>query len=220
LTTLTKTDDLEALNQRFESASATDIVAWAVERFGARIAVAASMTDTVLVHLATTVDPDIEIVFLDTGFHFAETLLTVRRAQKRYGLNLRVERPAPDAPDLFAAGTDTCCAARKVALLKQALAGKDAWLAGFRRADSAERAGTPIVGIDQHGLLKLNPMANWSDDDVAAYVAAHQLVVNPLVAQGYPSIGCWPCTEPVTDGEDSRAGRWRGTEKTECGLFL
>lgn len=212
--------DLAEINRAAEGWSAVRTVEWALENFGSRLAVAASMADTVLVHLATAIDPDIEIVFLDTGFHFPETLVTVRRAQAKYRLNLRVERPDATAPDLFAVGTDGCCAARKVALLDRALDGKAAWMTGLRRADSAARADTPIISLDKRGLVKICPLANWSDADVDDYIGGHDVVVNPLVFEGYPSIGCWPCTEAVRDGEDARAGRWRGSGKTECGLHL
>ena len=178
------------------------------------------MADTVLVHLATSIDPDVEVVFLDTGFHFAETIATLRRAQSRYRLNLRVERPAADAPDVYQVGTEGCCAARKVALLDRALADKDAWMTGLRRSEATTRAATPIVALDKRGILKICPLANWSDDDVAQYVADHDVIVNPLLFEGYPSIGCWPCTEPVLEGDDARAGRWAGSGKTECGLHL
>jgi phosphoadenosine phosphosulfate reductase len=210
--------DVGALASRFETWAARDIVAWALGTFGSRICVAASMADTVLVHLATTVDPDVEVVFLDTGFHFSETLVTLRRAQTRYQLNLRVERPEPHAPDLFSVGTEGCCAARKVALLNRALADKDAWMTGLRRTETETRSSTPIVSVDKRGILKLAPIATWSDSVVDAYIAEHDIIVNPLLSEGYPSIGCWPCTDPVADGEDARAGRWRGTGKTECGL--
>ncbi len=210
--------DVDALARRLDGWSAERIVEWAVVTFGSRLAVTASMADTVLVHLATQVDPDLEVVFLDTGFHFAETLQTVRHAQSRYRLNLRVERPAHDAPDLFAVGTDRCCAARKVALLDRALTDHDAWMTGVRRADSPTRAATPVVSLDRRGLLKICPLATWTDDEVDAYADLHGLVVNPLIAAGYPSIGCWPCTESVADGADARSGRWAGSAKSECGL--
>jgi phosphoadenosine phosphosulfate reductase len=212
--------DLEHVARRLEGASATEIIEWSIETFGSRISLAASMADTILIDLATRIDPDIEVVFLDTGFHFAETLQTLRRAQARYGLNVRVERPTPRANDLFAVGTDSCCAVRKVALLDRALADKDAWLTGLRRAESASRAGTPVVGYDSRGLVKVCPLANWSDEDVDRYIADHDIIVNPLLFDGYPSIGCWPCTDRVADGADPRSGRWAGSAKTECGLHL
>jgi phosphoadenosine phosphosulfate reductase len=212
--------DLEAWATRLEGAPAADIVAWAVDTFGSRLCLAASMADTVLVDIATGVDPDIEVVFLDTGFHFAETLQTLRRAQTRYQLNLRVERPEPRSRDLFAVGTDACCAARKVALLDNALADKDAWMTGVRRTETANRAATPVVGLDKRGLVKVCPLATWTDDEVERYIAEHDIIVNPLQFDGYPSIGCWPCTERVLDGGDPRSGRWAGSGKTECGLHL
>jgi phosphoadenosine phosphosulfate reductase len=178
------------------------------------------MGDTVLVHLATQVDPNVEVVFLDTGFHFAETISTVRRAQRRYSLNLRVLRPAADAPDLFQVGTEGCCAARKVALLDRALSGKAAWMTGLRRAEADTRTATPIVSYDKRGLLKVCPIATWTDEQVETYIADNDVVVNPLLYSGYPSIGCWPCTTPVVEGEDARSGRWAGSGKTECGLHL
>jgi phosphoadenosine phosphosulfate reductase len=212
--------DLDRVAARLEHASAAEVVEWTVETFGPRISLAASMADTILIDIATRIDPDIEVVFLDTGFHFAETLQTLRRAQARYGLNVRVERPTPRANDLFAVGTDSCCAVRKVALLDRALAGKDAWLTGLRRAESPSRAGTPVVGLDSRGLIKVCPLATWSDEQVDRYIVEHDIIVNPLQFEGYPSIGCWPCTDRVVDGADPRSGRWAGSAKTECGLHL
>jgi phosphoadenosine phosphosulfate reductase len=212
--------DLSREAARLERASATEIIEWSFETFGRRISLAASMADTILIDLATKVDPDVEVVFLDTGFHFAETLQTLRRAQVRYGLNVRVERPEPRTNDLFAVGTDSCCAVRKVALLDRALADKDAWLTGLRRAESPSRAATPVVGLDSRGLVKVCPIATWSDADVDAYIAENDVIVNPLLFEGYPSIGCWPCTDRVAEGDDARSGRWAGSSKTECGLHL
>jgi phosphoadenosine phosphosulfate reductase len=212
--------ELDDLARQMESWTAERVVEWAVETFGSRLSIAASMADTVLVHMATKIDPDVEVVFLDTGFHFSETLVTLRRAQSRYRLNLRVERAAPNAPDLFEVGTEGCCAARKVALLDRALIDKDAWMTGVRRSEASTRSATSIVSRDSRGLVKVCPLATWTDDDVQRYVADNDVIVNPLQHEGYPSIGCWPCTEPVLDGEDARAGRWRGTGKTECGLHF
>jgi phosphoadenosine phosphosulfate reductase len=212
--------DLDRINARLERAPAVDVVEWAIETFGSRISLTASMADTLLIDIATKIDPDIEVVFLDTGFHFAETLQTLRRAQARYGLNVRVERPEPRSTDLFAVGTDSCCAVRKVALLDRALADKDAWMTGLRRAESPTRAATPVVGLDSRGLVKVCPLATWTDDDVDRYITEHDVIVNPLQYDGYPSIGCWPCTDRVVDGSDPRSGRWAGSGKTECGLHL
>ena len=209
--------EIDEWNRRFDAASPHDVVRWATRRFGRRLAMTASFADTTLIDIATSVDPDIEVIFFDTGFHFAETLNTVRRAMERYSLNLTVLRPAPDAPDVWAHGSDACCAARKVDPLDAYLPRHaDAWLSGLRRADSPARADAPIVSIDRRGLVKVNPMANMTDDEYDAYVAEHDVLVNTLQLDGYASIGCWPCTEPSTDG---RSGRWGGA-KTECGLHL
>ena len=205
--------------RELDGAPAVDIIRWAVERFGSSLVLATSMTDTVMVHLATSVDPNIEVVFLDTGFHFAETLGTLRKAVARHALRITVERPAADAADVWAAGSAACCHARKVAPLDRALAGRSAWMAGLRRADGVERAETPVVQLDRRGLVKVNPIATWSDTEVEAYQVRHDLVRNPLIAEGYPSIGCWPCTEPA-GADDPRAGRWVDSDRTECGLHL
>lgn len=209
--------ELDELNRRFDGADPHTIIRWASERFGGRLAMTASFADTTLIDLATTVDPDIEVIFFDTGFHFAETLNTVRRAMERYSLNLTVLRPDADAPDVWAHGSDACCAARKVDPLDAYLPRHaDAWLSGLRRADSPDRVDTPIVSIDRRGLVKINPIADMTDDEHDRYVAEHDVLINTLQLDGYASIGCWPCTEPSTDG---RSGRWGGA-KTECGLHL
>ena len=212
------TTDLEAANRLLEFAEPTDIVAWAVAQFGRRLAVAASFADTLLIDIASKVDADIEIVFLDTGFHFPETLETVRRAMDRYELRLTVLRPDADSADLWADEAEACCASRKSDPLAQYLRSNvDGWLSGLRRADDPGRASTPIVTLDNRGLVKVNPLAAMTDEDVDAYIADRGVLVNPLVAQGYASIGCWPCTVPSSLG---RGGRWAGSAKTECGLHL
>ncbi|MDQ1424164.1 MAG: phosphoadenosine phosphosulfate reductase [Acidimicrobiaceae bacterium] len=210
--------ELATIAAGFESAAATRVIRWAVETFGADLCLTASMTDAVLIDLAVSVDPNIEIVFIDTQYHFAETLDTVEAVRKRYNPNLRILSTDRQRDDLWRTDTDACCQARKVVPLEQALAGKRAWMSGLRRVDDAGRAATPIVHYDKRGLVKVNPIATWTDDDVAGYIADHDVIVNPLIGQGYPSIGCWPCTRAVQAGEDVRAGRWSGTAKTECGL--
>lgn len=211
--------NLDAWNAALDGSQPTEIVRWAIEQFGPRLCVTTSFTDTVLVHLATSVEPNLEVIFCDTGFHFAETLDTMKRAQARYRLDLRVTRPDPQAVDVWNAGTEACCQARKVDGLHRALTegNKIAWLSGLRRADSPERTNANIVQRDRYGFVKVNPLIDWSDEQVATYVEDNDLVVNPLTEQGYPSVGCWPCTQPVIDG-DTRSGRWSGSEKTECGL--
>jgi len=141
--------DLDRLNARFESAHPVEVIRWAVAMFGDSLCLTTSFQDTLLVDLAVSVDPEIEVVFLDTGFHFAETLDVLRRAQSRYSLHLRVERPEPDAADVWANGQEACCAARKVDPLDRALAGKVAWLSGLRRDDGGDRASSRIVEVDR-----------------------------------------------------------------------
>ncbi len=211
-------DELAELTRSFESAPASTVVRWAVDRYSPHLSLLASMTDAVLIDIAVKVDRSIEVVFIDTGHHFPETLETAAQVRARYDLNLVVP-PAPlPLDDQWMDDPDGCCAARKVAPLEQALAGKAAWLSGLRRAETAARAEAPVISRDKRGMVKVNPLAAWSDTDVAGYVADHQLIANPLLAQGYPSIGCWPCTRQVAEGEDPRAGRWTGFAKTECGL--
>ncbi len=207
-------DELAELNRSFESAPASKVVRWAVERFSPQLSLLASMTDAVLIDLAVKVDPSIEVVFIDTGHHFPETLETVELVRRRYGLNLRMVTVGPDPAPLV----DGCCSPTKVLQLDRALVGRQAWLSGLRRAEAVTRADAPIVGIDRRGLVKVNPLATWTDDDVAGYIAEHDVPVNPLVFQGYPSVGCRPCTFPVAEGADTRSGRWAGSSRTECGI--
>jgi phosphoadenosine phosphosulfate reductase len=212
--------DLAELSAEFERLPATKIIRWAVENFAPHLAMTASMTDAVLIDLATQVDPAIEVVFIDTGYHFPETLETVEAVRRHYGLNLRMMTVARQSEELWQADPENCCSAVKVGQLDRALAGKSAWMSGLRRGEAQTRAAAPIVSRDLRGLIKINPIATWTDQDVDEYIAAHDIIVNPLTLQGYPSIGCMPCTSPVAEGEDPRAGRWRGKDKTECGLHL
>jgi phosphoadenosine phosphosulfate reductase len=217
------TDDLteEALadlNAQFERSSAGDIVEWAVERFHPHLCLTASMTDAVLIDVATKVEPAIEVVFIDTGYHFPETLETLEEVRRRYGLNLRIMTVPLTPVPLWKSDPVNCCTPAKVAQLERALVGKLAWMSGLRRDESDSRRDAPIVRRDRRGLVKLNPLANWTDLDVQGYIADHDIPVNALLRKGYPSIGCWPCTRPVAAGQHARSGRWSGLDKTECGL--
>jgi len=208
---------LPAAAARLADASAAEVLAWAVASFGSDLTVACSMQDAVLIDLAVQADPDVEVVFLDTGFHFAETLETARRVRARYDLNLVTLRPAPDAAVYGTDGTDACCEARKVAPLERHLAGRAAWVTGLRRAESPSRAGAATVEWDAaRGVVKVNPLVAWSDEDIERYVAEHDIIVNPLRAKGFDSIGCAPCTLPGA----GRSGRWAGSGRLECGLHL
>ncbi|HVW31374.1 MAG TPA: phosphoadenylyl-sulfate reductase [Acidimicrobiia bacterium] len=206
-----------AAARRLADAPAAEVLAWAVARFGSELSVACSMQDGVLVDLAVRADPNVEVVFLDTGFHFADTLETARRMRARYDLNLVVLRPDDGAACYRDGGTEACCEARKVAPLERHLAGRAAWVTGLRRGESPSRAGAATLEWDAgRGVVKVNPIVAWSDDDVARYVAEHDIIVNPLRARGFDSIGCAPCTSPGS----GRSGRWAGSGRLECGLHL
>jgi len=211
-------DELAELNAEFERLPASKIIQWAVDSFAPHLSVSASMQDAVLIDLATKVDPAIEVVFIDTGYHFPETMETVEAVRRRYGLNLRIMTVAPQAEELWRADPENCCSAVKVGQLDRALSGKEAWMSGLRRSEAATRSAAPIVARDLRGLVKVNPIAKWTDLDVKGYIKDHDVPVNPLLDQGYLSIGCWPCTKPVEPGADPRSGRWSGSDKTECGL--
>lgn len=210
--------ELAELSQRFEAWPASQIIEWAVETFAPHLALTASMTDGVLIDLAVAVDPAIEVVFIDTGYHFPETLETVEEVRRRYGLNLRIMTVQRQNEPLWQADPENCCSAVKVGQLDRALAGKAAWMSGLRRAEADSRVRAPIVARDLRGLVKVNPIATWSDLDVQGYIDDHDVIINPLLHQGYPSIGCQPCTQKPLDPADPRSGRWAGRAKTECGL--
>jgi len=209
---------LRAVSERLEKAPAGKVVEWAVGEYGRDLVLAASFQDVVLIDLAVKVDPAIEVVFLDTEAHFPETLHFVEEVRARYDLHLSVTRPGPEASG-WPCGSAHCCEWRKVAPLRAALVGKRAWLTALKRSDAPTRVAAPVVGWDDaFGLVKVNPLATWTDDDVDSYLVDHDLPAHPLVSEGYRSIGCAPTTRPTARGEDPRAGRWAGTAKTECGL--
>jgi phosphoadenosine phosphosulfate reductase len=181
---------LAARADEFEAASASAVIAWAIGRFGARLTLASSFQNCVVIDLAVREDPAIEVLFLDTGCHFPETWSFVEEVRSLYNLNLRVERPGPDAGS-WPCGSPRCCELRKVEPLNRALRGRAAWMTGLRRCDTPMRSAAPIVSWDKtRALVKVNPLANWSDDDVNDYIVDHALPVHPLVAKGYLSIGC------------------------------
>ncbi len=210
-----------------ELAPAESIIEWAVATFGERFAITSSMGDAVLSHLASTVAPGIDVVFLDTGYHFAETIGTRDAVEATLPVNLITitpvqtvaEQDAEYGKDLYKTNPDLCCALRKVQPLATSLDGYDAWATGLRRAETHNRVIAPVIGWDaKKGKVKVSPIARWSDEDVERYITENNVLVNPLVQDGYPSIGCWPCTRRVAPGEDPRSGRWAGTNKTECGI--
>lgn len=217
----------EVAGPELELAPAEAIIEWAVATFGDRFCVASSMGDAVLAHLAAAVAPGIDVVFLDTGYHFAETIGTRDAVAATMPVNVVTIAPTISVreqddqygPDLWSRNPDLCCALRKVQPLEDGLAGYDAWASGLRRDETHNRVITPVVGWDESkGKVKVSPLARWNQDDVDRYVSEHGVLVNPLQYDGYPSIGCWPCTRRVAPGNDARSGRWAGTSKTECGI--
>jgi phosphoadenosine phosphosulfate reductase len=219
---LPSTDALVPIPADLETLHPLEVLRWTFETFGAsRVAATVSFEDAVLPHLVHLADPTAEVVLLDTQYLFAETQWFVTELQVRFGLPVRVVRPVDGVePDnRWQHDVEGCCAVRKVEPLDRALAGRAAWVTGIRRVDGPTRADAPVASYDPvRNLVKVNPLANWTDEDLASWVAEHDLPVNPLVERGFPSIGCWPCTRPVAPGEDRRAGRWAGSAKTECGL--
>jgi phosphoadenosine phosphosulfate reductase len=210
-----------------ELAPAEDIVEWAVATFDERFCVTSSMGDAVLADLVSKVAPGIDVVFLDTGYHFAETVGTRDAVEATLPVNLITitpeqsvaEQDAAYGKDLYKTDPDLCCRLRKVEPLARTLDHYDAWATGLRRAETQLRVIAPVIGWDaKRGKVKVSPLARWTDDQVERYVAENGVLVNPLVYDGYPSIGCWPCTRRVAPGEDPRSGRWAGTTKTECGI--
>lgn len=210
-----------------EGAPAEEIVAWAAEEFGDRFCVTSSFADAVLAHVVSRVKPGVDVVFLDTGLHFTETLDVRDRVARDMAVNVRSIRPAltvgrQDAeygPRLFDRDPDSCCGLRKVEPLAEALEPYDAWATGLRRDESPTRADTKVVDYDANrNMVKVAPIAAWTQSDVDAYIARHQVPVNDLIRQGYASVGCWPCTRRTAPGEDPRAGRWPLFDKVECGI--
>ncbi len=226
------TDELRALAEQGArelgpDATADEVAAWAARTFPGTLAVACSMADAVLPAVVANHAPGVDVLFLDTGYHFAETYGT--RAQVAHELDVTIvdvlptltvaEQDAEYGPRLYERDPAACCRMRKVEPLKAALGGYEAWVTGIRRDEGPTRADTPLVTFDeQFGLVKLNPLAAWTFDEVVDYANDHRVPVNLLLSDGYPSIGCEPCTQRVAPGDDPRAGRWAGFAKTECGL--
>jgi phosphoadenosine phosphosulfate reductase len=201
----------------FDDAPAEEILGWAIGEFFPDIAVACSMQDAVVVDLATRVEPKVEVFFLNTAFHFRETLQTAQRLKERYRLNLVELGPVEDPATYDREGYEACCAARKVLPLDDYLRDKRGWVSGIRRDDSASRAEARAVQWDSsRGLVKVNPIVSWTDEDVVRYIQDHDIIVNPLREKGFESIGCRPCTVPGK----GREGRWANNGKSECGIHV
>jgi phosphoadenosine phosphosulfate reductase len=229
--TVAAADDLRKLAARgaaeLDGADATDLLRWADDNFGEKWVTASNMQDAVLIDLAAKVRPGVDVIFLDTGYHFVETIGTRDAVAAVYDVNVLnvtpehtvAEQDALLGKDLFAREPNECCRLRKVAPLSRALRGYSAWVTGLRRVEAPTRANAPLISFDEaFGLVKINPLAAWTDQDIEDYVGKNNVLVNPLVFEGYPSIGCAPCTAKPADGADPRSGRWMGQNKTECGL--
>ena len=224
-----KTFDLEKLNERFEKAQSEEILRWAIREFHPKIALTSSFQteSVVLLHMVSQIEPSLKVLFLETGWHFKETLDFKNEIVKRFGLSHVVDLKAElKKREVFNAETggkpyevnpDYCCQINKVEPLEEALKGLDAWISGIRRSQSKVRKDIAIVE-EYQGLFKINPLANVTSGDIWWYIKEHNLPKHPLFEKGYLSIGCWPCTRPVQPGDDERSGRWAGTEKTECGI--
>ena len=217
------------LDAELRDAHPLTILRTAFETFGDKLALVSSFgaESAVLLHLASRVSPDISVLFLDTGMLFGQTLDYRKSLAGRLGLtDVRDLRPAfadlavnDPKSDLWRSDIDGCCHIRKVLPLDRALSGFDGWITGRKRFHGGDRLRLAVVE-EAEGKIKFNPLANWSKTELDAYVAEHDLPAHPLVAQGFPSVGCWPCTKPAEEGEDVRAGRWAGQDKTECGIHV
>jgi phosphoadenosine phosphosulfate reductase len=210
-----------------DGASADELLRWTDQHFGGNYIVASNMQDAVLVDLAAKVRPGVDVLFLDTGYHFVETIGTRDAVEAVYDINVVNVTPENNVAkqdelygkDLFAREPNECCRMRKVEPLSKALRGYTAWVTGIRRVEAPTRANAPLISWDKaFGLVKINPLAAWTDEDIQDYIDANGVLVNPLVFEGYPSIGCAPCTAKPAEGADPRSGRWAGLSKTECGL--
>ena len=206
---------------------AEEVASWVAHTFPGTAAVACSMADAVLPHLVSRVLPGVDVLFLDTGYHFSDTLVTRDLVVEDLPITLVnvvpdhtvAEQDATHGPRLYERDPGLCCRLRKVEPLARTLPAYETWVTGVRRDEAPTRTFTPVVSWDEkNGLVKVNPLAAWSFEQLQAYATEHGVEVNPLLGDGYPSIGCEPCTRRVLPGEDPRAGRWAGFAKTECGL--
>ncbi len=223
------TDIVGSAADALENAPAEEIVRWAIATFGERICVTSSMKDAVLVDIASKIRPGIDVLFVDTGYHFAETIGTRDAVELVYPVNIvnvRSQRTVAEqdrdlGPRLNGRNPDLCCHLRKVEPLNRALDPYLAWITGIRREETSHRAGSRVVEWNSaRGKVKVNPLAGWTQAQLEAYIEDNGILVNPLQYDGYPSIGCEPCTQRVAPGEDPRSGRWAGTGKSECGINI
>lgn len=210
-----------------EGAPPQEILRWALDMFHPRLAIASSMTDSVLVHMASKIQPGVPVIFLDTGYHFVQTLATRNAVIASYAADILTiaphrtvaEQDAAFGPRLYERDPDLCCRMRKVEPLEIALASYDAWASGIRRDEGWTRHEVPVIALDKRrGKVKVNPLATWTQSEVDDYITENDVIVHPLLGAGYSSIGCEPCTRRIAPGERPRDGRWTHHGKTECGL--
>ncbi len=220
----------DRLNEELRDAQPLEILRRAHEVYGDKLALVSSFgaESAVLLHLAAQVDPGIAVLFLDTGMLFGQTLDYRKSLAAKLGLTgVRDLRPTfadvalhDPKSDLWRTDIDACCNIRKVIPLDNALSGYDAWITGRKRFQGGDRLRLRVVEEGDNGQIKFNPLANWWREQIEAYTLENEIPAHPLVEQGFPSIGCWPCTKPVEKGADPRSGRWAGQEKTECGIHV
>ncbi|MEU6754058.1 phosphoadenylyl-sulfate reductase [Spirillospora sp. NPDC046719] len=227
--TLDLEDIVESAAAALEGAPTLEVIRWAAATFGDRICLTSSMSDAALIHLVSKVKPGIDVLFVDTGYHFAETIGTRDAVEAVYPVNVInvtpsrtvEEQEAALGPRLYGRNPDLCCHLRKVEPLGRALEGYMAWFSGIRRDETASRRNRRVVEWDRkRGMVKVNPILDWSQEEMDNYIEDNGVIINPLHYDDYPSIGCEPCTRPVAPGEDPRSGRWAGMGKTECGIHL
>ena len=225
------TDEIKQAAQDLETADADTILKWAADHFAGRLTFATSLgiEDCLVTDLIARRKLPIDIFTLDTGLLFPETYALWADIEEKYGVRVKrvspehtvEEQAAHEGAELWRRDPDRCCELRKMQPLRSQLSKYEAWITAIRRDQTPERANAPVVSWDgRFGLIKINPLVRWKFDEVKAYVREHNVPYNPLHDRDYPSIGCMPCTSPVAPGEDPRSGRWRGNEKTECGLHF
>jgi phosphoadenosine phosphosulfate reductase len=223
--------EIQQAADELRSASAREILSWAVQRFYPRLTMATAFgaEGCCILHLLAEIEPRVRVFNLDTGYQFAETLELRDRIKARYGIEVEYVRAettveqyeAEHGGPLYLHRPDQCCYDRKIVPLRRAIEGYEAWISAIRKDQTTDRGKADVIQLDRKfGLVKINPLLNWTKSDVWRLILDHEIPYNPLHDQGYPSIGCWPCTAPVGEGQDDRAGRWAGTGKKECGLHV
>ncbi len=224
-------EELASANRLLDGKPPRDILRWSVDRFHPRLTMATAFgaEGCCLIHMLAEIEPGVRIFNLETGYQFPETLALRERIKERYGIEVEYVRPEQSVQEyeaehggpMYNLYSDQCCHDRKIVPLRRAVVGYDAWLSAIRKDQTAHRGSADVVQWDgKFGLVKVNPLLNWTRKDVWSFIVQHDVPYNPLHDQGYPSIGCWPCTRAVAAGDDERAGRWAGSTKKECGLHV